>query len=597
MKSIKSLSILLLSMFMGSCAMEEVDTETTADAIQLTSSIEMYSRGTSLDEQSTMVAAGQKVGVTITGANAEHVNQPWIALADGTLSNTSTAVYWKDQNIAVTAYQPYNSGWTDLATAKTFTVQTDQSGSGYADSDLLSGTITSSRTAGALTVPFTHKLSKIAVTLTSEQLNLTGATISILNTKPSVSFTPSTGAIGTTASGTATTIKAGVTTAEAWTAAAIIVPQTLAVGTKFIQIQKDGATYTYSLPSQLKCLTGNSYSLTLNVTREQVILSASNVTNWNNHEQGTTDLTEDTPYLTFSSDKVQTLTLKFFERSTMRSSVKTLNELASDWNPEFVAAIKTLEYSVGKGDWIKFSSQAVDFGGDLGDIRIRGKSPYGTSGDDSNADSPYAYFHMGNSNQEYGCTGDIRTLVDYENYQNADCSNARFMRLFENEEYMTSAPDLPSKIVASYAYCAMFSGCSSLTTAPELPAVNLGESCYNSMFDQCWNLEKAPMILPATQLAQQCYRCMFQYCEKLEEAPELPARVLKTYCYSQMFRSCPKLKKIKMMATDITATGCLSMWVTNVSSTGTFIKNSTATWTRTGENGIPTGWTVETATN
>ena len=36
-------------------------------------------------------------------------------------------------------------------------------------------------------------------------------------------------------------------------------------------------------------------------------------------------------------------------------------------------------------------------------------------------------------------------------------------------------------------------------------------------------------------------------------------------------------------------------WVLDVSQTGTFVKNSAATWDVTGVNGIPTGWTVETA--
>ena len=36
-------------------------------------------------------------------------------------------------------------------------------------------------------------------------------------------------------------------------------------------------------------------------------------------------------------------------------------------------------------------------------------------------------------------------------------------------------------------------------------------------------------------------------------------------------------------------------WVNGVASTGTFVKNSAATWDVTGTNGIPTGWTVETA--
>jgi hypothetical protein len=36
-------------------------------------------------------------------------------------------------------------------------------------------------------------------------------------------------------------------------------------------------------------------------------------------------------------------------------------------------------------------------------------------------------------------------------------------------------------------------------------------------------------------------------------------------------------------------------WVNGVAASGTFVKNSAATWTTTGNNGVPTGWTVQTA--
>ena len=62
-----------------------------------------------------------------------------------------------------------------------------------------------------------------------------------------------------------------------------------------------------------------------------------------------------------------------------------------------------------------------------------------------------------------------------------------------------------------------------------------------------------------------------------------------------MFSNCTNLNYIKMMATDINASNCLVSWVFGVSSTGTFVKNSAATWDVTGTNGIPEGWTVETA--
>ena len=36
-------------------------------------------------------------------------------------------------------------------------------------------------------------------------------------------------------------------------------------------------------------------------------------------------------------------------------------------------------------------------------------------------------------------------------------------------------------------------------------------------------------------------------------------------------------------------------WVNRVKATGTFVKNSAAAWDVTGNNGVLTGWTVETA--
>ena len=59
-----------------------------------------------------------------------------------------------------------------------------------------------------------------------------------------------------------------------------------------------------------------------------------------------------------------------------------------------------------------------------------------------------------------------------------------------------------------------------------------------------------------------------------------------------MFYNCSSLNYIKCLATDISANGCLSNWVYDVASTGTFVKNSEATWNFTGNDGIPGGWTV-----
>jgi len=122
----------------------------------------------------------------------------------------------------------------------------------------------------------------------------------------------------------------------------------------------------------------------------------------------------------------------------------------------------------------------------------------------------------------------------------------------------------------------------------------LANDCYSSMFYGCRGLTTAP-DLPATTLNPSCYYRMFYGCTGLITAPELPATTLTIKCYSQMFVNCSSLNYIKMLATNISASNCLSGWVSGVAATGTFVKNSAATWDVTGISGVPSGWTVLTA--
>ena len=140
----------------------------------------------------------------------------------------------------------------------------------------------------------------------------------------------------------------------------------------------------------------------------------------------------------------------------------------------------------------------------------------------------------------------------------------------------------------------MFSNCTSLTVAPELPARMLADSCYFNMFRYCTSLTTAPE-LPSIKLGRSCYTGMFQDCTNLTTAPVLPAIVLAEYCYNIMFYGCSNLNYIKAMFTTTPSTSYTKNWVSGVSSTGTFVKNSAATWNVSGANGIPNDWTVETA--
>ena len=166
--------------------------------------------------------------------------------------------------------------------------------------------------------------------------------------------------------------------------------------------------------------------------------------------------------------------------------------------------------------------------------------------------------------------------------------------MFTNCSSLTTAPELPATTLASNCYQYMFYNCTSLTTAPELPATTLAIYCYQNMFQSCTALTTAP-ALPATTLASSCYYGMFRGCTALITAPELPTTTLKNNCYNSMFSGCTSLNYIKCLATDISASNCTNNWVNGVASSGTFVKNASMTSWTSGNNGIPTNWSVQDA--
>lgn len=258
-------------------------------------------------------------------------------------------------------------------------------------------------------------------------------------------------------------------------------------------------------------------------------------------------------YLTFKAETAQTLTMS--------------------------KAVETLEYSVGGAAWAELGTATIEFG-PAGDLRVRGKSAMGTAASDSDV----ATVTFGSEASTVAASGDIRTLVDYENYTNdaLDTSNARFCDLFRNCAVLTSAPALPATTLTDYCYSKMFWGtglteapalpattlayacyqfmfynCKNLTEAPELPATTLAGSCYNGMFLGCTRLTKAP-ALPATTLASSCYSAMFSGCKSLTEAPALPATTLAANCYANMFQNCTSLVEAPELPATTLHMGCYS---------------------------------------
>ena len=284
-----------------------------------------------------------------------------------------------------------------------------------------------------------------------------------------------------------------------------------------------------------------------------------------------------------------------------------------------LAPTVNLECSTDETNWsIWYKDSTLSSGQTL---YLRGDNPDGFSLN-SSYDSP-SYNYGVNTFQISGAVevgGDIRSLVDVTmastivpalncfTYLFYNCSaivnvdsgllsgfttltEKCYKAMFYGCSGLTTAPVLPATTLADYCYYYMFNGCTSLTTAPELPATTLTENCYNGMFYRCSNLTSAP-ALPATTVIAGCYYYMFKGCTSLETAPILPATTLADTCYSYMFSGCTNLNYIKCLATDISAYYCTNGWVSNVASTGTFVKSPLMSDWTTGNSGIPAGWTV-----
>ena len=241
---------------------------------------------------------------------------------------------------------------------------------------------------------------------------------------------------------------------------------------------------------------GNSYTINLRVGKDKLEVGDISVSDWGSTDWGNAEADIDAPYVTFSADSEQKFKIYFGIDFELGSG-------------------EYFEYSVGGGKWTSFTGtlENVTFGGSNGDLRLRGKSSKGTAIDD--------YYGCGtirfhDASVPVYCTGDIRTLIDYEAYGTVSTADAKF--------------------------CGLFSSNTMLRTAPELPA---------------------------TTLAYQCYAYMFQHCSELTAAPVLPAEILAENCYEYMFNGCTALSSVIMKAKDVSASGCLEGWLQDAGTSAT----------------------------
>lgn len=215
-------------------------------------------------------------------------------------------------------------------------------------------------------------------------------------------------------------------------------------------------------------------------------------------------------------------------------------------------------------DWVSISSQSSNsISVNAGD-EVQFMTDYkGGTGDDS--DEP--------ANTSYGRYDDVfnyykwsqfHCTADFDLYGNI----MSLLSPYAYEDYI--------QLTDEFTFCRMFYGCTTLQSAENL-------------------------ILPAMTLKSHCYDGMFEGCTNLTIAPVLPAEDLVDLCYHRMFYGCSRLNYVKaMFLTDPDSQtswdgnnyySYTHNWLNGVASSGTFVKNSNATWTlNNSPHGIPTGW-------
>ena len=263
---------------------------------------------------------------------------------------------------------------------------------------------------------------------------------------------------------------------ETTTYTALVSPDAIAVK---IYMTADGTPLTAKTATLEK---GKSYTYDLTVGKTKIDIEGIKVNDWNNGQTIDGGKPIYAPYVTFHANVGQT-----FKMTT------------KDYT------ISGLEYSVNDGAWKKVvAGEEVSFGGQNGDLRLRGTNIYGTAF----STSEYSTITFDPESDVVYCDGDIRTLLDYKNYKTVDTQNARFCNLFKSSTVLASAPELPATTLANECYSSMFKGCAKLINAPALPAETLADGCYSWMFSGCLRLSTVKMLAPSDQITSKldCFK-------------------------------------------------------------------------------------------
>ncbi len=307
------LTMVAAAFMLASCGNEENEVkESWNGEIRLSSSIEAQTRAThGLDK---VLKAGESVHVwvddskspttSVTTENLYKNNVLTVGDAGALSVATGKDMYFPQSGNTVNIYALHTNATLtgdEFPGELTHTVAQDQkaatatAGAGYQGSDLVYAKIAGqARTADAISLTFTHMLSKIEVVLVKGAGVSDITSAEILNTKLKAVFTPSKTTAFSVATDAAETIPADFnpiaidcgTTLQADANGsddtkitlneAIIVPQTLAKETAFIRINEN---LTYKLPAEKTFIAGKKYRYIVTANLSGLTVTSS-ITDW-----------------------------------------------------------------------------------------------------------------------------------------------------------------------------------------------------------------------------------------------------------------------------------------------------------------------------
>lgn len=224
-------------------------------------------------------AASNTIG-TISPYGGNYAENTKFTYNDGYFVSTESPIYYPDDNMPLffTAIYPYRSS---ISPNFTFKVNTDQTGSGYTNSDLMTAT-TPATTEKTPELQFYHRLSSIIVNVHYNKAP--SGKVEALFTNVTVSAEIDLNKRYFSASGSA---KTSVTPASNGTNSykVILPPQTIKAKTALLTLYINGSQLTWAIEDDIVLRSGSQLTFDLTVNTKNEITFTSLINPWNSSEQ------------------------------------------------------------------------------------------------------------------------------------------------------------------------------------------------------------------------------------------------------------------------------------------------------------------------